>query len=46
MRSYAGLHSRPRDHTPVVPGPFRNWRATVLFFYATCTAFLIPLTNE
>ncbi|KAI7836762.1 hypothetical protein COHA_009400 [Chlorella ohadii] len=27
-------------------GPFRNWRATVLFFYATCTAFLIPLTND
>ena len=27
-------------------GPFRNWRATCLFFYATCSAFLIPLTNE
>ncbi|PRW51080.1 hypothetical protein C2E21_5510 [Chlorella sorokiniana] len=27
-------------------GPFRNWRATVLFFYATCTAFLIPITND
>ena len=29
-----------------LPGPFRNWRATVMFCYATCTAFLIPLTNE
>lgn len=27
-------------------GPFRNWRATVMFCYATCTAFLIPLTND
>ncbi|KAI7836763.1 hypothetical protein COHA_009401 [Chlorella ohadii] len=27
-------------------GPFRNWRATILFFYASVTGFLIPLTND
>ncbi|PRW50869.1 glycogen-branching enzyme [Chlorella sorokiniana] len=26
--------------------PFRNWRGTIAFFYASVTGFLIPLTND
>lgn len=38
----------PSPHPPLLPfpGPFRNWRATILFNYAAVTGFLIPLTNE
>lgn len=30
----------------LVQGPFRQWRATVIYFYAAITPILIGLTNE